>query len=109
MTKDSRIRSSSRIVALLVTVAALWLVGPVGMAQADDPTNAQYDNDVTKVAAGLGSGGDNTPKTPAGLQKKVVSGLPFTGLDVVAMLAVAVALTSVGLALRRLTGERHLS
>lgn len=106
MTKYSKIRSRS-IVALLATVAALSLVGPA-MAQADDPTNGQYDNDVQKVAAGLGSGG-NTPSTPAGLQKKVVHGLPFTGLDVVAMLAVAVALTSMGLALRKLTAERHLS
>ena len=51
----------------------------------------------------------NDPAPPAGLQKKVVTGLPFTGLDVVALLAVAVALTSMGLALRRLTAERHLS
>ena len=109
MTKDSSTRSSRRIVALLMTVAALSLVGPVAMAQANNPTDGQYDNDVTKVAAGLGNGGDNSPKAPAGLQKKVVGGLPFTGLDVVAMLAVAVALTSMGLALRRLTAERHIS
>lgn len=104
MTKQTRF-SSRRIVAMLMTVAALSLVGPVAMAQASDTTKAQYDNDVTKVAAGLGSG--DGPQTPAGLQKKVVGGLPFTGLDVVAMLAVAVALTSMGLALRRLTAERH--
>lgn len=108
MTKHSKTRSSRSIVALVMTVAALSLVGPVAMAQADNPTNAQYDNDVQKVAAGLGSGG-NTPSAPAGLQKKVVTGLPFTGLDVVAMLAVAVALTSMGLALRKLTAERHVS
>ncbi len=90
-----------------MTVAAMSLVGPVAIAQAGNPTNAQYDNDVTKVAAGLG--GDNGPQSSAGLQKKVVGGLPFTGLDVVAMLAVAVALTSMGLALRRLTAERHIS
>jgi hypothetical protein len=107
MTKTKN-RSSRSIFALLVTVAALSLVGPTSLAQADDPTNGQYDNDVQKVAAGLGSGGDgNAPA--AGLQKKVVNGLPFTGLDVVAMLAVAVALTSMGLALRKLTAERHLS
>jgi len=108
MTKHSKIRSSRSLVALLMTVAALCLVGPVSMAQAGDPTNGQYKNDVQKVAAGLGSG-NNTPSTPAGLQKHVVHGLPFTGLDVVAMLAVAVALTTMGLALRKLTAERHLS
>jgi hypothetical protein len=106
MTKQNRIHSSSRLVALLLTVAALWLVGPVAMAQASDPTDAQYKNPVTKVAASLG-GGSEGPQAPAGLQKKVVHGLPFTGLDVGALLAVAVALTSMGLALRRLTAERH--
>jgi hypothetical protein len=98
---------SLRIIALLATVAALWLVGPVSLAHAGDATKAQYDNDVTKVAANVG--GNDDPAPPAGLQKKVVSGLPFTGLDVVALLAVAVALTSMGLALRRLTAERHIS
>ena len=110
MTKHSKIRSSRSLVALLMTVAALCLVGPVSMAQAGDPTDGQYDTEVQKVAAGIGGGGDgNTPSTPAGLQKKVVQGLPFTGLDVVAMLAVAVALTTMGLALRKLTAERHVS
>ncbi len=108
MTKHSKIRSSRSIFALVMTVAALCLVGPVTAAQANDPTDGEYKNDVQKVAAGLGSGG-NTPSAPAGLQKKVVTGLPFTGLDVVAMLAVAVALTSMGLALRKLTAERHVS
>jgi hypothetical protein len=75
-----------------------------------DPTNDQYSNPVTKVAADLGSGGNgNTPSAPAGLHKKVVGGLPFTGLDVVALAAVAIALMSMGFALRRLTAERHAS
>jgi hypothetical protein len=108
MTKHSRIRVSSRFVALLATVSALWLVGPVSLAHAGDATNAQYRNEVSKVAGSVGSG-SNGPTDPSGLQKKVVGGLPFTGLDVVALLAVAVALTSMGLALRRLTAERHVS
>ena len=108
MTKNSKTRSSRSIVALVMAVAALSLVGPVAMAQAGNPTDSQYDSPVQKVAAGLG-GGNNTPSAPAGLQKKVVHGLPFTGLDVVAMLAVAVALTSMWLALRKLTAERHVS
>jgi hypothetical protein len=109
MTKHPKIRSSRSIFALVMTVAALCLIGPVTMAHATDPADGQYKTDVQKVAAGLGSGGNNTPSAPAGLQKKVVEGLPFTGLDVAAMLAVAVALTSMGLALRKLTAERHLS
>jgi hypothetical protein len=98
------------LVALLATITALWLVGPVALAQASDATKAQYDNEVTKVAGNIGGGGGggNDGSASDGLQKKVVGGLPFTGLDVVALLAVAVALTSMGLALRRLTAERHL-
>ena len=48
----------------------------------------------------------------SGLEKTVVSGLPFTGLDLIALLGVAVLLTTMGLALRRLTVDRdsrHLS
>jgi hypothetical protein len=98
--------SPRSFVALLATVTALSLVGPVGLAQAKDATNDQYANPVSKVAGSVGGGGDDG-SAPAGLKKKVVGGLPFTGLDVVALLAVAVALTSMGLALRRLTAERH--
>ena len=105
MTKHSRIRRT-KFVALLATVSALWLVGPVSLAHAGDPTKAQYHNQVSQVAGSIGSGGGDGP---SGLQKKVVGGLPFTGLDVVALLAVAIALTSMGLALRRLTAERHVS
>jgi hypothetical protein len=110
MTKHSRALSSGRFIALLATVSALWLVGPVALAHAGDPTKAQYHSQVTQVAGEVG-GGDGTPPAtaPAALQKKVVGGLPFTGLDVVALLAVAVALTSMGLVLRRLTAERHVS
>ncbi|MGH2981401.1 MAG: hypothetical protein ACRDKV_05100 [Solirubrobacterales bacterium] len=60
------------------------------------------------MAANVGGGGPPA-KDPAVLQQEVVSGLPFTGLDVVALLAVAVALTSMGLVLRRLAADRHLS
>jgi len=38
-----------------------------------------------------------------GMRDKVVGGLPFTGLDVIALAAVAVSLTSTGLALRRIS------
>jgi hypothetical protein len=107
MTKHSRIHIS-RFIALLAIVSALMVIGPVSLAQAGNATNDQYDNPVQKVAGSVGGGSDG-PSSSSGLQKKVVGGLPFTGLDVVALLAVAVALTSMGLALRRLTAERHVS
>jgi hypothetical protein len=107
--KNSRIRAPRSIVATLVASVALWMVGPVALAHAGDPVKSQYDNEVTKVAGTVG-GNDPTPPAPtAGLQKEVVQGLPFTGLDVVALLAVAVALMSMGFALRRLTADRHVS
>jgi hypothetical protein len=115
MTKHSRIRGPRTFVALLATVGALSLVGPVALAQAGDATKSQYDNEVAKVAGAVGGGGDQGGSAPAAtqtagtLQKKVVAGLPFTGLDLVALLGVAVALTSLGLGLRRLTAERHAS
>jgi hypothetical protein len=105
MSKDSRTRRSTKIAALIATVAALSVVGPVASAQAGNPTDAQYGTEVGKVAAGFG-GSDPAPPA-SGLEKEVVSGLPFTGLDVVALAAIAIALTSMGLALRRLTAERH--
>ena len=108
MIKHSRNRAPRTIAALVATVAAMWLVGPVALAQAGDTTKHQYGNAVTYVAGSIGGGGDDG-SAPSGLEQKAVGGLPFTGLDVVALLAVAVALTSMGLALRRLTSERHVS
>lgn len=107
MTKHTANRASRRFIALLAMVGALWLVGPVSLAQAGDPTKAQYDRDTTQVASFVGGNDPSSPAPPSGLQQRVVSGLPFTGLDVVALLAVAIALTSTGLALRRLAAGRH--
>jgi hypothetical protein len=104
--RSNRLRRRFGLMATISVVAALSLVGPVSFAQAADATDEQYGAPVQKIAADLGG---KDPAQPAGLQKRVVSGLPFTGLDVVALLAVAVALTSMGLALRRLTADRHLS
>jgi hypothetical protein len=102
---------ASRLIALLAMVGTLSLLGPVSLAQAGDATKAQYGDEVTQVAGNIGGGGGDPadPAQPSGLQKRVVGGLPFTGLDVVALLAVAVALTSTGLALRRLAAGRHIS
>jgi hypothetical protein len=73
------------------------LVWASGASAASDPTQEQYRNTVTQVGHGSGA---------SGLEKTVVSGLPFTGLDLIAMLGVAVLLTTMGLALRRLTIDR---
>jgi hypothetical protein len=81
--------------AIAALVAALALPGSAS-AQVDcanpgsDPTAAQY-----------------CPPTEIPPPTEVPSGgaLPFTGLDVVSLLAVALALTGVGVGLRRLTAD----
>jgi hypothetical protein len=78
--------------ALLALLA--WVPGAFA---ASDPTQEQY-NPVTDVSHGSGA---------SGLEKTVVGGLPFTGLDLIALLGVAVLLTTMGLALRRLTVDRN--
>lgn len=93
-----RISLSARFASLSVLGALLTLlVWAPGASAASDPTQDQY-NPVTHVAHGSGA---------SGLEKTVVSGLPFTGLDLLALLGVAVLLTSMGLALRRLTVDRN--
>ena len=61
------------------------------------PTSAQYDPASISFADRA-----NNPSTSAdsGLNDSV-GGLPFTGFDVIAMLAVALAVTGLGLALQR--------
>lgn len=103
--------------ALIVAIVALVL-GSAIPALAQDPTSAQYDTPVTQVAPETGGGGGDAggsagesdsggaaAEDASGLQQSV-GGLPFTGLDVVALLAVALALASFGFALRRMTASR---
>lgn len=85
-----------------VFVAAALVVVMAMPAQAlaqnanSDPTAAQYAKPALAVSnEGGGGGGAGGPSGGDGT-------LPFTGLDLVALAAVAVALTATGLALRRL-------
>ncbi len=84
----------------LVGLLAVGLIG-VGMPVAASaqqveagggPTDAQYDPSV-KVVTGGGDEGNGLTEN--------VGPLPFTGFDVIAMLAVALAVTGLGLALQR--------
>jgi hypothetical protein len=102
----NRVRRVSATLTLFALVAAMALPAH---ALAQDPTASMYSPPKVIVA----SGGDQpTPSgVPAG--ETPVSGdssgtLPFTGLDVLALAAVALALTGTGFALRRLAanGER---
>lgn len=88
-------------VACVVSVLTLAMASP---APAQDPTATQYNTTVVQVHE---SGGPGSPPAATGLRSSVVGGLPFTGLDLIALAAVAVAFTSVGLALRRMTVAKH--
>ena len=82
------------IVALCATGAAPALAG----AQQVDPTSRQYDETLTQITSGTQPPSDTG--TGSGLGGNV-GPLPFTGFDVIAMAAVALAVTGLGLALQR--------
>jgi hypothetical protein len=93
---------------LAVAMLSLALFAIPGQAFAGDPCNdateAQYANGTQQcLAAGLGAGQGGGPaekvQVPAASPG---SSLPFTGLDVAALAAVALALTGTGMVLRRL-------
>lgn len=104
--------------ALTVAVSAILIIGAIAtptMAASQDPSDAQYNASVNQIAggrSGANSGAEPSgaaPQPSSGLEKTAVGGLPFTGLDLIALVAVAVALTTMGFALRRLTDERQFS
>lgn len=96
---------ASLTLALSLSVLVIGAAPMAALAQTSgDPTKAQYDNSVEQIQDGFGSapsGGSS------GLQEEIISGLPFTGLDVIALIAVAAALITMGFALRHLTAERE--
>jgi hypothetical protein len=97
------------VMALVLCVTGFMALSPLAHASSD-PTSAQYKDVVTNVSNDVtrGDGGRPASSSASGLQRPLVSALPFTGLDLIAVTAVAVALTSVGLALRWLTAGREL-
>jgi hypothetical protein len=74
----------------LLLVAVLALVLAPAAASAQGPTSDQYDPSTITFQ----------DRTGGGLNESV-GPLPFTGFDVIAMLAVALAVTGLGLALQR--------
>lgn len=89
----------TKLAALLVVVLCASLAAPaLASAQQVDPTSDQYDPSVTQIQASGGSG--DPGGSDSGLSSNV-GPLPFTGFDVIAMAAVALAVTGLGLALQR--------
>ena len=109
-THASPIRARGLKAVLAVAMLSLALFALPGQAFAgdpcNDPTDGQYAQGTQQcVAAGLGAGGGQggqPAERVAVPQASSGPSLPFTGLDVAALAAVALALTGTGMVLRRL-------
>ena len=105
MTLTTTTRGKLATVVVATLIAAL-LAPAIAGAQRSEPTIDQYEPSVTQISSGTGSGtGGGDPGTPGdpsstGLSSNV-GPLPFTGFDVITMIAVALAVTGLGLALQR--------
>jgi len=95
--------ASVMIVVLCASLAAPAFAG----AQQVDPTKSQYGDKLSEIRVGDGNPpsdtglvGGGSPPSDTGLGGRV-GPLPFTGFDVIAMAAVALAVTGLGLALQR--------
>lgn len=86
-----------RLGVAALTMFSFALVPAVAAAQSN-PTDAQYGDSLTQLSQGAAGGG---PGGSAGsADTGAVGDLPFTGLDVALLAAVAAALVLVGLLLR---------
>ena len=104
---------------MLVAMCAALIAPAFAGAQTVDPTASQYDNtlqqvaeggsacvdDASGTASGSGAGGSSEECAPPPAADDGLGGnvgpLPFTGFDVIAMAAVALAVTGLGLGLQR--------
>ena len=82
---------------LVVALCASLAVPALAIGQEIDPTTSQYEDQLTQI----NQGADPSPPSDAGGLGGNVGPLPFTGFDVIAMAAVALAVTGLGLALQR--------
>lgn len=114
MTDTSHIRTGLRTVIAIAALAAAFVLPAQAFANdncsnvGSDPTQAQYCSP-SNIQTGGNAGTTTLANTPssAGAEASSSSGssLPFTGLDLAALLAVAAVLTGTGLALRRLSSS----
>jgi hypothetical protein len=108
-----------RLALLAVVALVLMLVPSTAGAQTSSPSQSQYSGNLEQVTpsgggggTGGGGGGGNVAVTggsgevggAAGSGSAGVSGLPFTGLDLGLLAAMAAALLGAGLVLRRRPG-----
>ena len=90
----SRVLKTKFAAVLIVALCAVMAVPALAGAQQVDPTTDQYGSELTQISK------QATPPSETGLSGRV-GPLPFTGFDVIAMAAVALAVTALGLGLQR--------
>ena len=90
----SRLLKTKLAATLIVALCSALAVPALAGAQQVDPTTSQYGSELTQISKGA------TPPSDTGLNGRV-GPLPFTGFDVIAMAAVALAVTALGLGLQR--------
>jgi hypothetical protein len=115
-----RFGAARQLIAVVMTIAAFAAIPALASAQTIDPTTDQYNNVLQQVSRGgtptappscsdTGSSGSASGSASGSCAPapEAAGGLPFTGLDVAALAAVAAFLLLAGVALRRARfGER---
>jgi hypothetical protein len=96
-TRTKSKRRFRRAAVTLVTVAAFVVAPAAAFGSGGDPTDAEYDSTLTQISAG----GPQPPAPTTPSAEAPGGSLPFTGLDVAAMAAVAGGLGLAGFAMRR--------
>lgn len=112
MRDHSRTRSrGGRTIPVIAAITVIALIVAPGAATAQQlgPTEDQYAPQTERIGSQVSAPAAGGPPAPpsgeAGVSDRVVSGLPFTGLDIALLLGVAVLLGASGFALRRLAGS----
>jgi ribose/xylose/arabinose/galactoside ABC-type transport system permease subunit len=90
----TQVLKSKLAVGLIVAFCAALMAPALAVAQQVDPTTDQYGSELTQISQ------QTTPPSDSGLGGRV-GPLPFTGFDVIAMAAVALAVAGLGLGLQR--------
>lgn len=85
---------------LVVAICASLAIPALAFGQEVSPTKSQYKDQLTQLSQSADPPGDSGSGSDTGLSANV-GPLPFTGFDVIAMAAVALAVTGLGLALQR--------
>jgi hypothetical protein len=93
----TRLKTTFAVLAVVALCGSLIAPSFAG-AQSTDPTQSEYNDTLTQINTGSNAPTQDTGASGLGGN---VGPLPFTGFDVIAMAAVALAVTGLGLALQR--------